>query len=179
MTEINLTKKIFSNNRSNFRKEIIELFLDEKPGTGKGNLTTRYKYVVNQLQDGRKVYLSRPANFNNGFDFTLNVSNTNFNAGLINNKGKSKRASTRPTHDNILTDLRNKKIKNPQLYKLFMSQIDLIYNCKNPTKILFDFKIGHPSELIIECIKWLFVEQDVTYWNYSGRSMFYNGIKSI
>lgn len=179
MTEVNLTKYSFSNKRSELRKEIIEIFLKEKPGTGKGNLTTRYKYIVNKLKDGRKVYLSRPANFNNGFDFTLNVSDTNFNLGLLNKKGKTKRSSTRPTHDNILTDLINKKTENLVLYKLFMDQIDLIFECKNPTSIRFSFTSGHPSELIIECIKWLFVEQDVTYWNYSGRTMFYKGIKSI
>jgi len=179
MTEIDLTKTIFSNNRAILRKEIIEIFLNEKPGTGKGNLATRYKYIISRLQDGRYVYLSRPANFNNGFDFTLNVSSTNFNIGIVNKKGGNKRASTRPTHDNILTDLKNKKEKNPQLFKLFIDQIDLIFNCKNPTNIKFDFQVGHPSELLIECIKWLFIEQDVTYWNYSGRKMFYNGIKGI
>jgi len=179
MTEINLTKYTFSNDRAILRKEIIELFLKEKPGTGKGKLTTRYKYIVDELNDGRKVYLSRPANFNNGFDFTLNVSDTNFNLGLLNKKGKTKRSSTRPTHNNILTDLKNKKQENSVLYKQFIDQIDLVFECKNPTKIKFSFKSGHPSELLIECIKWLFVEQDVTYWNYSGRTMFYNGIKSI
>tara|TARA_R110002050_G_scaffold35773_1_gene89698 strand:- start:615 stop:1154 length:540 start_codon:yes stop_codon:yes gene_type:complete len=179
MTEVDLTKQKFSNNRSDFRKEIIGVFLNENAGTGKGSDTTRYKYVVKVLQDGRKVYLSRPANFNNGFDFTLNVENTNFNLGLINIKGKAKRASTRPTHENILTDLRNKKVENNALYDSLIAQVELIYKCQKPTKVNFTFKTGHSSELILECIKWLFEEQDVTYWNYSGRSMFYNAIKEI
>jgi hypothetical protein len=179
MTEIDLTKQKFSNDRAKFRKEIINIFLNETAGTGKGANTTRYKYNVCVLADGSKVYLSRPANFNNGFDFTLNVEKTNFNLGLKNNKGNTKRASTRPTHENILTDLRNKKTENNVLYNSLIAQVDLIFNCQQPTKVNFAFKSGHSSELILECVKWLFVEQDVTYWNYSGRSMFYNAIKEI
>ena len=179
MIEIDLTKQKFSNDRAGFRKEIISIFLNEKAGTGKGANTTRYKYAVRVLLDGRKVYLSRPANFNNGFDFTLNVENTNFNLGLLNKKGKVKRASTRPTHENILSDLRNKKTENNELYNSLIAQVELIFKCQKPIKVDFAFKGGHSSELILECIKWLFEEQDVTYWNYSGRSMFYNAIKEI
>jgi hypothetical protein len=171
--EIDLTKKKFSNDRAKFRKELINIFLDEKSGTGKGNNTSRYKYIVRQLKDGREIYLNRPANFNNGFDFTINVSETNFNKYL------NKKASTRPTHDNILTDLRNKKEETPTIYKLLMEQIELVFSCAKPTELDFNFQNGHPTELIIECIKWLFEEQDVTYWNYSGRLMFYKAIKNI
>ncbi|MFD2542574.1 hypothetical protein ACFSSB_09620 [Lacinutrix gracilariae] len=179
MIEVDLTEVNFSQNREEFRKEIITIFLEENPGTGKGANTSRYKYVVRVLPNGNKVYLSRPANFNNGFDFTLNVENTNFNAGLLNKKGSAKRASTRPTHENILADLRNKKTENTTLYNSFITQVELIYNCKNPINMHLAFITGHSSELLLECIKWLFEEQDVTYWNYSGRAMFYNAIKNI
>jgi hypothetical protein len=57
--------------------------------------------------------------------------------------------------------------------------VELIFKCQQTTKINFAFKTGHSSELIFECVKWLFEEQDVTYWNYSGRTMFYNAIKGI
>lgn len=179
MTEIDLTNENFNQDRVEFRKEIIQLFLNEDAGTGKGANTSRYKYVVRVLPDGRKIYLSRPANFNNGFDFTLNVENTNFNAGLLNASGNAKRASTRPTHENILVDLRNKKADDVALYNLLIEQVELIYDCKEPTEINFAFNTGHTSELILECIKWLFEEQDITYWNYSGRAMFYKAIKEI
>ena len=29
----------------------------------------------------------------------------------------------------------------------------------------------HPIYVILLVIKWLFVEQDITYWNWSGRNM--------
>lgn len=170
MTKIDLTKHIFSSDRSLMRKEIIKLFLEEKPGTGRGDLTSRYQYVVLKKKE-HEVYLKRPAQFNNGFDFTLNVSNINFN--------KSGRATTRPTHGNIIDDLKLKKQSNKSLFQELVNQIDKIYNCELADKKQFDFEIGLDSEILLECIKWLFIEQDVTYWNYSGRAMFYSGIKSI
>ncbi len=174
MNVIDLSKHPFSNNRADLRKEIIAVFLNEKPGTGKKELTSRYRYIVRKLKGGEEVYLSRPANFNNGFDFTLNVSEINFNLAI-----KNKRATTRPTHGNILLDLRIKKKEDPKLYIVLLKQINLVYRCKKPTKTHLDFKKGHSTELLLECIKWLFVEQDVTYWNYSGRAMFYVEIIGI
>ncbi len=167
---IDLTNRQFSLDRASFRKELINLFLDEIPGTGKGDETSKYRYIVKRIGN-QEVYLSRPAQFNNGFDFTLNVSNVNFNIGG--------RATTRPTHQNILDDLEDKKIENAKLYTNFISQVEKIYNCEQPTKVNFPFKSGYATELILECIKWLFAEQDVTYWNYSGRSMFNNSIMEI
>lgn len=174
MNIIDITNLSPTLNRVALRKKIIAIFLDENPGTGKKELTSRYRYVTKILRNGSEVYLSRPANFNNGFDFTLNVSDTNFNSNI-----KNKRATTRPTHGNIYSDLKRKKKENPKLYSKLIAQINLLYNCQAPTKIDFNFKTGHSTELILECIKWLFAEQDVTYWNYSGRAMFYGGIMDI
>ena len=170
MNIINLTNHEFSNNRVNFRKELINLFLEETSGTGKGELTSRYKYIV-KVVGKNEIYLQRPAQFNNGFDFTLNVSGLNFNP-----KG---RATTRPTHDNILEDLHLKKEVNENLYNELRIQIDRIYDCQESIRLNFDFGIGLDSEILLECIKWLFAEQDVTYWNYSGRAMLYNGILDV
>jgi hypothetical protein len=170
MNIINITNHNFTDDRAEIRKEIINLFLAENPGTGKGEFTSKYRYITKIVED-KEVYLSRPAQFNNGFDFTLNVSNINFNP--------DGRATTRPTHQNIFDDLNLKKEANPELYFELVKQIDKIYDCKKPTKLVFAFGVGLKSEILLECIKWLFIEQDVTYWNYSGRAMFYGGIKQI
>lgn len=171
---IDIQEKVFSNDRRKLRNEVINLFLEEEPGFGKGDLTSRYDYIIKKLPENKIVYLRRPAILNNGLDFTLNVSNTDFNYYLQN-----KRRSTRPTHNNIKYDLSIKKAADFQLYKELFKQIELIYNCQNPTKTNFDFNIGHSTELILECIKWLFIEQEVTYWHNSGRMMFFEGIKKI
>jgi len=34
---------------------------------------------------------------------------------------------------------------------------------------------GYPIDLILGVVKWLFIEQDVRYWNYSGRAMLFSG----
>jgi hypothetical protein len=170
MNIINLINHEFSSNRVDFRKELVNLFLNETQGKGRGKLTSRYRYIVKVIGEN-KVYLQRPAQFNNGFDFTLNVSGINFNP-----KGRS---TTRPTHNNILDDLHSKKEVDEILYNELRVQIDRIYDCQEPIRLNFDFGIGLNSEILLECIKWLFAEQDVTYWNYSGRVMFYTGILDI
>ena len=170
MNIVDLSNHQFPNNRDLLRKELIGFFLNEIPGTGKDFNTSKYRYIVKRI-NGSEVFLSRPAQFNNGFDFTLNVSGINFNIGG--------RATTRPTHQNILDDLLSKKTENLTLYSSFLVEITNIYNCLEPTAVNFPFTSGYATEIILECIKWLFAEQDVTYWNYSGRAMFYNGILAI
>lgn len=171
MNRVDLRTFNFSNNRKELRSEVINLFLNEKPGTGKGDLCSKYEYITKTLNCNENVFLKRPAQFNNGFDFTVHVSNINFNVGG--------RYTTRPTHQNIIDDLSSKKEKNKTKYQLLITQIDLIYNCLEPEITDIDFKIGFDVDMLLECVKWLFVEQDVTYWNYSGRNMLYQAISDI
>ena len=35
---------------------------------------------------------------------------------------------------------------------------------------------GYAFEHVLKTIKWLFIEQDITYWNWSGRAMLYSAI---
>ena len=55
-----------------------------------------------ELLDGRRIFLRRPANLHNGFDFLVCVENTNFS-----DEGKRKRNF--PKHDEIVNDLLMKK----------------------------------------------------------------------
>lgn len=60
--------------------------------------------------------------------------------------------------------------------------INEIYQCKSyePTKLrnlnLFSHILS--AEELVLTIKWLFIEQDVTYWNWSGRHMLYQALKN-
>ena len=45
-TPVDLTNTIFPNNRTDLRRFIIEYFLKEAPGTGNGDLTQKYRYVI-------------------------------------------------------------------------------------------------------------------------------------
>ncbi|WP_225879244.1 hypothetical protein [Isorropodon fossajaponicum symbiont] len=73
-----------------------------------------------------------------------------------------------------------------QEYSVLMGEaVEKIYNCEGPSKILKDGKfallkncyIGSVEyETLLKTIKWLFIEQDITYWSFSGRAMFKNKI---
>lgn len=77
---------------------MVNLFLEEEPGTGKGPETSKYIYYVEKLADGNRVYLNRPAYLNKGFDFIIAVENTTF----------SNRKNI-PRQDDIFRDLAKKK----------------------------------------------------------------------
>ncbi|MFI3300730.1 MAG: hypothetical protein R3Y28_04845 [Candidatus Gastranaerophilales bacterium] len=97
------------------------------------------------------------------------VENVNFS-----NNEKIKNA---PTHDNIFEDLKVKKTEEPLKYQKLYSLIEEVYNCNEINDgINLEFNSGYNVDLLLKVIKWFFIEQDIRYWNYSGRSMTMNGI---
>lgn len=167
----------FSNSgtRNDVRKKVIEEFMKEQPGKGTGELASKYNYIVEYLQCGNKVILTRPANLKNGFDFLIRVENIDFSKGL----GKFR---DYPKHDDILDDLSLKKSKNCVLYQELYKFIVLTYECNEIDDNWFhnlNFDIGYPCDLIVKTIKWFFIEQDIRYWNYSGRNMLMSSISEI
>lgn len=171
--EVDLTGKYFGKTRKDIRKNLVLVFLDEEPGTGRGEDCSIYTYKVENLRNGEFVYLKRPAILNKGFDFEVNVSNTNF--------GK-KRRTTKPSHKVIFDDLSSKKNEDSKEYLKLRHLIDNLYNCSDVTDEEIDylnFQSGYPVDLLLKSIKWLFIEQDITYWNWSGRNMLYSGICNL
>lgn len=112
---------------------------------------------------------------NKGFDFTVHVNGMYF---------KKKRIRTYPSHDDIIGCLTTVKSNySPRKYKIVRQQIEEIFDCQHPnvyeTKgIFFEDYNGddRPIAIILLAIKWLFIEQDITYWNWSGRNMLMNGL---
>lgn len=160
--------------REEVRKTLVLQFLEEEPGQGKGDLTSRYRYNVETLSDGKRVYLKRPAALNKGFDFTVHVENTYF----------KKLGGDLPTHDDIFTDLKEKKLSHPRLWRKLYRAIEAAHNLEDPDDIIANqgdilFGTGYPVDLLLKVIKWFFIEQDMTYWNWSGRQMFMNGVRSL
>ncbi|MDR0861793.1 MAG: hypothetical protein LBN30_03330 [Oscillospiraceae bacterium] len=104
----------FSNigERNAVRMRVVDKLSKEFPGAGKEELASRYKYFVEKLSDGKRIYLRRPAYLHNGFDFVVHVEGVNFNP---NGKRRSN-----PSHEDIITDLKIKFLENQILYnKLF------------------------------------------------------------
>lgn len=167
--EKKLHLNITSTDRKGIRSEVVNAFLAEEPGTGTGDKASKYYYTVETLKNGKVIYLKRPAGLNKGFDFEVNVEEGHFGG----------RIKTRPRHEDIINDLEIKKSENENEYLKLRKLIDEVYKCNS----IDDGEIeninlseGYDVEIIIKVIKWLFIEQDITYWNYSGRDTLYQYI---
>lgn len=161
--------KLFSNegSRKDVRMRVVEAFAEEIPGTGSGDAASKYIYYVETLKDGNRVYLQRPAKLHNGFDFLVCVENTNYSA-------PGERSRNNPKHDDIGADLIKKKAENPELYKRLYMLLQKVYDCRDIEEVEYadiSFSSGLPVDHILKVMKWLFIEQDIRYWNYSGRNM--------
>lgn len=159
--------------RSTMRQNLIQTFLHELPGTGTGNNASHYQYNVEYFGN-YGIFLKRPTQLNKGFDFTVNID------GLFFQKN---RRYSNPSHQDIIDALTNCKISYPSVYPLISQELQQIYYCKPvclaPSGATFCDYAGneHPIEIILLTVKWLFMEQDCAYWNYSGRAMFYSALK--
>ena len=165
--------KLTSHSRLESRKSIINAFLNEKGGYWKDGkkYVTRYKYFVETLNDGRRLYLLRPTFLNKGIDFQVWVEKFDGN----NDK--------KPSHKDIFADIKLKKNENPKEFNKLITAIERVWDCEEPDvtleKIEFTYKKGLKVELLLKILKWLFIEQDITYWNYTGRTMLRNAILEV
>ncbi len=177
--EIELTIKLdritgcHEKDRNALRTLLLDQLIIEKAGTGNKEKTSKYRYNVESLACGNKVYLTRPAPLNKGFDFIIHVENYTFMNGRDN-----------PKHDDMLNDLKGKKQENSVNYEKLFGLINSVFLCNDPADIYtqylnLSFDYGLSVELILKVIKWLFIEQDVRCWNWSGRNMLMSGIKGI
>jgi nucleoside-diphosphate-sugar epimerase len=142
------------------------------PGTGTKELSSKYCYEVETVADGRIVHLMRPAWKNKGFDFMIHVSGTVFHPG-----GRA----TMPSQTDIVNDLRAKRREDRRKFLRVKDIIDRLYACSavsDEELRVLNFRTGHTFEVVAKAAKWLFIEQDLTYWNFSGRGMLYGAITS-
>lgn len=156
------------------RESLISLFLTEQPGTGRGDNASRYRYNVERYNE-YTIYLRRPTSLNKGFDFVVYIENVFF----IN-----RRRYSNPSHNDIINALSYCKETYHDAYPTIMDIISNIYNCNDyDLNMIQDvyFIDGnnhtHPIQIILLAIKWLFIEQDCAYWNYSGRAMLFQGLQ--
>lgn len=167
------TLSLVGTERNTIRDEIIMKFLQEPPGTGKKDKCSRVFYTVEDIH-GLKILLRRPAPLNKGFDFIVITDVYLFK--------KNNRRHKDPSHADIIDSLIYCKQNYPAQYNDVINEINNVFNNCNPSNITTN-NIGffkdyqnnlHPIQIIIYILKWLFIEQDMTYWNWSGRQMFYD-----
>jgi len=179
-TKINETKtniSIKATSREEYHRQLITLFLEENHGTSQE--WNYYDYYVEKGKNGKRVYLHRPAYKNKGMDFEVRVEDYQFRYGKYGNIISS---GNRPSHDEIWNDVKAKVDEIPNDREKLKELITQVYNCEEPNEDMVNscsFTTGLPLDLLLYTIKWLFIEQDMTYWNQSGREMNYNGLMKI
>jgi hypothetical protein len=146
-------------------KKVVNTFIKvEYRKKGKGMV---FRYPVEDLPKGQ-LFISRPGHKKN-FDFKVEV---------IKNLGLGE-----GNHIEIAEDLRKKKHKNPQRFKDLLNAITQIYDCSenDVDKLLAKypdldklFPIGAKVEVILKVMKWLFIMEDIVYWDNEGRAFLYN-----
>ena len=161
---------LLSDNRTDARKEMVMLFLEEVAGTGKGENTSKYNYIVESYLQ-YKIIIKRPGLLNKGFDFGVDIDGIKFKN--TNNKGFHI-----PSHNDIVNVLQQVKSEYYENYDIIKLALNKLYNLEDIDYTQFEnikFKdyqhIEHPIYIVLLAIKWLFIEQDITYWNWSGRNM--------
>lgn len=128
----------------------------------------RYKYVVEKCRDGTRVYLTRPARFNQGIDFQIWAESP------ASKKKKTKKV--RPSYKWLVRDLRRKLRKRPRLRRELYRAVGEIFDCRNPRSVvrrhprLFVLPGRTSFEVLMCLLKWFFIEQDMTYWLGTGRN---------
>ena len=123
-------------------------------------------YNVDELNDGRSVFLIRPAWLNKGYDFKVCV------------EGWDKSANPAPSHAEIYSDLYWKREHDDsKSFKAICEAVLEIHKGASPSEVLdeydrdFAFSVGRTPEALLKPLPWLFIEQDIRYWNYTGRNM--------
>lgn len=151
-------------------KKVVNTFIKtEYRKKGRGVI---FQYPVENLPDGQ-LFIIRPGHKKN-FDFKVEVI---ANLGL----GEG-------SHIEIATDLRKKKQKNPQKFGDVLNAITQIYDCSesdvdkilssypNPDK---SFQTGAKVGVILKVVKWLFIMEDIVYWDNEGRAFLFNFLRYV
>ena len=154
------------------RRAVANKWLTETP-------YTRYRYNVEQCADGSRVYLLRPTWLNKGFDFMVNVEG-------FRSRTRAARGATRemPSHRDVIQDLLEKIQGDPEATEPWFDAVCAIYDCAEPDVVLPQHRraaegtVGLPADQLLYIMKWLFIEQDVTYWAQTGRDMLMAAIES-
>lgn len=156
------------NNKVLLRNYVLGKWILEAPNT-------KYRYFVETLNNGERIYLERPGKLNKGCDFIIYIENY-----ITYGNGNDRP----PPHNFILDDLVMKKQSlNAAQWENLITGITCILNC-DPYAVSIAHTAALPNlglsyEAILKALRWLFIEQDITYWSGQGRHMLYDVIVNI
>ncbi len=151
-------------------RKVVNTFIDfEYDKKQKGIV---FKYKVEELPNNQFLYIVRPGHKKN-FDFKVEVKEEfNLHDG---------------THKDIASDLKSKKEENKDKFNIVFDVLTGIYKCEeNNVDILLknllnntNFTKGASVEILLKVIKWLFIMEDIVYWDNEGRAFLYNYLKYV
>lgn len=151
---------------------VVNVFIQtEFANRGRG---VRFNYPVERFSDGSNLFIFRPAGLRKwNFDFKVNVTPE---MGL----GKG-------SHAEIEREFRYKKLQNVQDFPELMEAVQEI--CEGLETDVDAVLARHPNleksftgvnvEVLLKVLKWMFIMEDIVYWNYDGRMKLYNYLKEI
>lgn len=166
---LEMTYALRGASRREQRRRLVLSWLKEQPYSS-------YRYNVEDCKDGTWIYLRRPTNLNKGFDFQVHLEGFRSRRRRPPLKSGRRRPRTeRPSHQDVINELRLLTAMQPKLRTSIFGAICDVYECREPFRVLkrrpelrnLTARLSMLKVLLI--IKWLFVEQDLTYWLGKGR----------
>ena len=158
--------RITSTNRRGVRAEVVSAWLREEPG--EPNKRNAYRYDVESLADGTKIYVSRPTRLNKGMDFVIRCERY-----IKHKNGKDKP----PKHTDLIAEIQpyltEQTKKSGQTAELTLA-LARIWDCYRADEVVESLQLLKGSisvERLLKLARWFFIEQDLTYWTESGRWM--------
>jgi len=147
-------------------KKVVDTFIKtEYQEKGKG---VEFWYPVENLPNNKRLFIVRPGHKKN-FDFKVEVT--------------EEMRLEEGSHKQIALDLRTKEQEDQQKFKELLQAIGEIYHCsENDINRLLEiypsikkpFQTGADIEVLLKVIKWLFIMEDIVYWDNEGRAFLYN-----
>lgn len=155
-------------NKAEIRKYLLQAWAIE-------TIHTKYRYFVETLNNGNRIYLERPGRLNKGCDFVIYLENI-----YVYNNGNDKP----PSHKYIFNDLIQKKQNLTRLeWNGLLEAIDIIFNCGKYDDTIVKTRnlpiIGLDYDSLLKLLRWFFIEQDLTYWSGMGRKMLFRDINNV
>jgi len=149
-------------------RTVVNTFIDtEHAKKGRG---VRFRYAVETLSDGSDLYIVRPGHKKN-FDFKVDVQES-----LGVGRGK---------HGQIVEYFRNKLAQEAEKAPTLLEALKQVWECSecDVDLVLASYPslqlkppLGPHIGDVLKVLKWMFIMEDILYWDYSGREMLYRGL---
>jgi len=168
-----LTISVQEDSRQAVRAVMLQHWTKENPGSAHTRNT--YRYNVETLANGTKIYLTRPTRLNKGCDFVIYAEYP-----IVRFKNGNAKP---PKQSDIHAELSRLIKLYPSGKSSLLRGVQEVWECHDVNKAVQRVCASFPAdahldiERLLKIAKWLFIEQDVTYWTESGREMLRNSIQ--